>query len=63
VAWKWEVEGAALSLAALAAFFAIYMKRAESVGVMAVMAVPAVLFLADWGLRKTLAREGQLGTR
>lgn len=60
LAFKWELEGALLSLASLAAFFFIVQMR--SLSVVAVMAVPALLFLADWALRKTLARPDQSGS-
>lgn len=60
LAWRWELEGALLSLASLAAFFALVHFRNYSV--LAVMSVPAVLFLADWVLRRTLDRQTQSGS-
>jgi len=53
LAWKWEFEGALLSLAALTAFVIIV--QFHNYKLLAVMSVPAVLFLADWLLRKTLS--------
>jgi hypothetical protein len=58
VAWKWEFEGAVLSLAALAAFVA--MVRFRDFGVPAMISVPALLFLADYGLRR-VGRRGEAG--
>lgn len=48
--WRWQLEGAALSLAALAAFAAlIQMSRFD---VLLVIAMPALLFLLDWVIRR-----------
>jgi hypothetical protein len=49
LAWKWELPGALLSLGALATFVAVV--RLNRYGVIAVIAIPGVLFLADWILR------------
>ncbi len=59
LAWKWELEGALLSLSALAAFF--FMVQMRSLAVVGVMGIPALLFVADWALRKTLKRPDQSG--
>lgn len=61
LAWKWELEGALLSLASLAAFF--FMVQMRSFAVVAVMGIPALLFLADWALRRTLLRPDHSGNR
>jgi hypothetical protein len=61
LAWKWELEGALLSLSALAAF--VVVARMRDMGVVAVMGVPAVLFLGDWLLRRTLRGPDQSGNR
>jgi hypothetical protein len=50
VAWRWELLGAILSLASLAAFTAVIHFNRHTVHV--VLAVPGVLFLADWLLRR-----------
>ena len=60
LAWKWELEGALLSLSALAAFY--FMVQMRNLELMAVMGVPALLFLADWGLKRTLGEGDQSGT-
>jgi len=50
IAWHWELLGAVLSLACLLAFtWLVVMNR---YGVVAALAVPGVLFTADWLLRK-----------
>ena len=49
LAWKWELPGALASLAALAAFVPTVGMR--NYGVVAVLAIPGVLFLLDWILR------------
>lgn len=54
VSWKWEFEGAVLSLAALAAFVALV--RFRDYEVPAMISVPALLFLADYGLRRVQSR-------
>lgn len=49
LAWKWELAGALLSLAALMAFSAmVHMQRFD---VVFVIAVPGILFLLDFALR------------
>ncbi|GEM_PF-3455009 len=53
LAWKWEFEAALLSLSALAAF--VFVVEFHNYRLLAVMSIPAVLFLADWLLRKSLA--------
>jgi hypothetical protein len=50
VAWRWELPGAILSLASLAAFTAVVHFRQHTVHL--VLAVPGLLFLADWLLRR-----------
>lgn len=60
LAWKWEMEAAVLSLAALAAWVSIVQFRLDRGGkVVAVMAVPACLFLLDWAVKKTLNKPMQ----
>lgn len=54
LAWKWELPGALLSLAALAAFVAVVHFR--NYGVLWVMAMPGVLFLLDFALQRRLRR-------
>ncbi|MBI4892481.1 MAG: hypothetical protein HY821_17785 [Acidobacteria bacterium] len=61
LAFKWELEGALLSLAALAAFAALIHFRSYSI--VALMSVPALLYLTDLMLRRTLARSDQSGSR
>lgn len=46
--------------AAVAVFFLVVWMRSPQA--MAVMVVPALLFLADWTLRRTLERSGQSGS-
>jgi hypothetical protein len=55
-AWRWETAGAAVSLAALAGFFACLGFDADAVGVVAVVALPGVLFLASVGAQRFLVR-------
>ena len=50
VAWRWELPGAILSLASLTAFTAVVHFRHHTVHV--VLAIPGILFLADWLLRR-----------
>jgi len=50
VAWKWELAGALVSLAALAVF--VPMVRVHNYVVVAVVAIPGLLFAADWLLRR-----------
>lgn len=60
LAWKWEMEAAVLSLAALAAWVTIVQFRLDrGAKVVAVMAVPACLFLLDWAVKKTLGKPVQ----
>lgn len=61
LAWKWELEAALLSLAALAAFVVIVGMRSTSIA--AVMSIPALLFLGDWLLRRSLDGPPQSGSR
>ena len=50
IAWKWELPGAVLSLACLLAFtLTIRMNRHT---VIVVLAMPGILFTADWLLRR-----------
>ena len=49
-AWKWELAGALVSLAALAVF--VPMVRMRNYEVVAVVAIPGVLFVGDWVLRR-----------
>ncbi|MGA2145681.1 MAG: hypothetical protein ABSH49_12055 [Bryobacteraceae bacterium] len=51
VAWQWELPGALISLCSLGAFVSfVHMRVHLSVYL---MAIPGVLFLADWILRAT----------
>jgi hypothetical protein len=51
LAWKYELAGALLSIAALSAFaFVVRMNRYD---VVALLALPGVLFLLDWMLRRS----------
>jgi hypothetical protein len=52
VAWRWELAGALLSLAALGAF--VVMVRMSNHAVVAVVASPGLLFAAGWVLRRWL---------
>ncbi len=47
-AWRWELGGALLSLGGLAVW--TYMVHMRRMGVVAVIAIPSVLFLTDWWL-------------
>lgn len=50
LAWKWELPGSVLSLATIALFVPVVgMRRYDVVGV---IAIPGVLFLSDWMLRR-----------
>ena len=52
-AWKWQIQGALLSLTALLGFVLLVpMRRYDP---MIVMALPALLFVADWALRRPRA--------
>ena len=50
VAWRWELPGAILSLASLATFTAVIHFNRHTVHF--VLAIPGVLFLADWLVRR-----------
>src|SRR5437868_5864202 len=50
LAWRWELPGALLSLASLAAFTAVIAFRRHTVHI--VLALPGLLFLVDWLLRR-----------
>jgi len=48
-AWKWELPGALISLGALGAFLTLVRMRSHTP--ILLMALPGVLFLADWVFR------------
>lgn len=51
LAWKWEFPAALISLFALGVFAAVvHMRRYD---VLAIIAIPNVLFLLDWKLRRS----------
>jgi hypothetical protein len=50
LAWRWELAGAALSLASLVAFTMLI--RMGHHTVLYVLAIPGTLFLADWLVRR-----------
>jgi ABC-type antimicrobial peptide transport system permease subunit len=51
LAWKWEFPAALISLFALAAFaVVVHMQRYD---VLAIAAIPNILFLLDWKLRRS----------
>jgi len=50
LAWKWELAGAVASLAALAVFVPT-VKMHNYYSVVAVIAIPGILFVLDWALR------------
>ena len=51
LAWKWELPAALISLFALGAFAAVvHMQRYD---VVAIAAIPNILFLLDWKLRRS----------
>jgi hypothetical protein len=50
VAWRWELPGAILSLVSLVAFTAVIHFPQHKIHL--VLAVPGLLFLADWLLRR-----------
>ncbi len=54
VAWKWELAGALVSLAALGAFVLVVRMhvRMHNYVVTGVVAIPGLLFAADWVLRR-----------
>ena len=60
LAWKWELPGALLSLAALAAFIPV--ARIHRYDVVAVADIPGVLFLLDWLLRHFGRRVQTIGS-
>jgi hypothetical protein len=50
VAWKWELPGAVVSLVALITFvFVVRMRRFD---IVVIAAIPGLLFLVDWFLRR-----------
>ena len=53
LAWRWELPGALLSLASLAVFTAVIVFRRHTVHM--VLALPGLLFVADWLLRRRMA--------
>ncbi len=53
LAWRWELPGALLSLASLAAFTAFIAFRRHTVHM--VLALPGLLFIADWLLSRRMA--------
>jgi hypothetical protein len=50
LAWKWELPSALISLFALGAFAAVV--HMQNYLVLAIAAIPNILFLLDWGLRR-----------
>jgi hypothetical protein len=52
VAWRWELAGATISLVALLAFTLLV--RMGHHAILFVFAVPGLLFLVDWVLRRRL---------
>ena len=50
LAWKWEFPSALISLFALGAFVAVV--HLQNYGVLAIAAIPNILFLLDWQLRR-----------
>ena len=55
LAWKWEFPGALISLFALGAFAVVV--HINRYGVLAILAIPNVLFLLDWTLRRLHSTE------
>jgi hypothetical protein len=55
LAWKWEFPAALISLFALGAFAAVV--HINRYGVLAILAIPNVLFLLDWTLRRLHSTE------
>ena len=55
LAWKWELPAALISLFALGAFAAVV--HINRYGVLAILAIPNVLFLLDWTLRRLHSTE------
>ena len=57
LAWKWEFSAAVISLFALGAFAAVvHMNRYD---VLIILAIPNVLFLLDWTLRRLQVKRAQ----
>ena len=52
LAWKWELPGALASLAALAVF--VPTVRMRNYGIVALFALPGILFVVDWVVRHRL---------
>jgi hypothetical protein len=50
LAWRWELTGASVSLATLAVFF--FVVRITRYDIVAIAAVPGILFVSDWVLRR-----------
>jgi hypothetical protein len=50
LAWKWEFPAALISLFAMTAFAVVV--HMQNYGVMAIQAIPNILFLLDWKLRR-----------
>jgi hypothetical protein len=59
LAWRWELPGALFSLASLAAFTAVIAFRRHTVHM--VLALPGLLFLADWLLGRRPAENHHHG--
>jgi hypothetical protein len=55
LAWKWEFPAALISLFALGAFAAVV--HINRYSVLAILAIPNVLFLLDWTLRRLHSTE------
>jgi hypothetical protein len=56
-AWKWELPGALLSLVTLTLW--TYLVHMHRWGVVVVIAVPGVLFVADWFLRRERSKRAR----
>jgi hypothetical protein len=50
LAWRWELTGAAFSLATLAVF--LFVVRITRYDIVAIAAVPGILFFGDWVVRR-----------
>jgi len=57
LAWKWEFPAAVISLLVLGAFVAVV--HINRYGVLVILAIPNVLFLLDWTLRRLLVKRAQ----
>lgn len=57
VAWRWELPGAALSLASLVAFTLLI--RMSNHTVLWVLSAPGILYFTDWFLRRMELKGGQ----